>query len=197
MPKVSDEYRETKRREIAEAALRAFERKGFKSTSMADIITESGVSAGAIYGSFRSKAEIVQAVASSVVGERLLDGEKLLAVEPVPAPVELIRLMMNGVLTSLKNPTVLLQMWGEAVTDPDLRVVTQEIMIRIEGLYQRHLARWYEQIQGLPSAEAEAKATQLAPLFVSLSQGFIVQSALRDDFDGEQYLAVAAELLPH
>ena len=54
MPKVTDEYRIAKREEIADAALRAFRRKGFQGASMADIIAESGLSAGAIYGHFAS-----------------------------------------------------------------------------------------------------------------------------------------------
>ena len=55
MPKVSEEYRTARRSEIARAALRCFARKGFDATSMADIIAESGLSAGAIYGHYKSK----------------------------------------------------------------------------------------------------------------------------------------------
>ena len=50
MPKVSEQHREARRDQIVDAALRCFSRKGFQRTSMADIIAESGLSAGAIYG---------------------------------------------------------------------------------------------------------------------------------------------------
>jgi len=196
MPKVTDEYRESKRREIAEAALRAFNRKGFKAASMADIISESGVSAGAIYGSFRNKADIVHEVATTMVTERLLAGEESLFDEPMPSPGEVVGIMMRGVTTTVENSDVLVQLWGEAVTDPDLREITQEIMDRIDTLYQRYLTRWYARTRDLPEADAEALAQRFGPVLVSLSQGFIIQSAIRDDFDGEAYLAAAAELFP-
>ena len=197
MPKVSDEYREAKKREIAEAALRAFHRKGFQATSMADIIAESGASAGAIYGSYRSKAEIVLAVASTLVTDGLLAGEEFLQSDPLPSPGEVVGIMMRSVIASLDNTNVLVQLWGEAVTDPELRVITQEIMNRIEDLYSKYLALWFERERGLSSEDASASAVRLSPVLVSVSQGFIVQSALRDGFDEQAYLAAATELLPH
>ena len=63
MPKVTEEHRLAKHDEILDAALRAFSRKGFQATSMAEIIAESGMSAGAIYRYFASKADIVRGVA--------------------------------------------------------------------------------------------------------------------------------------
>ena len=79
MPKVTDEYRIAKREEIADAALRAFRRKGFQGASMADIIAESGLSAGAIYGHFASKGDIILDVATRVVGARVDDVQQLMA----------------------------------------------------------------------------------------------------------------------
>ncbi|WP_456846025.1 TetR/AcrR family transcriptional regulator, partial [Cellulomonas sp. P5_C6] len=75
MPKVTEEYRVARRDEIADAALRAFRRKGFQATSMAEIIAESGLSAGAIYGHYPSKSAIVVDVASRVIGVRVRDIE--------------------------------------------------------------------------------------------------------------------------
>ena len=77
MPKVTDEYRAARRDEIVDAALAAFRRKGFQAASMADIIAESGQSAGAIYGHFKGKSEIVLEVATRVVGERVDDVQRL------------------------------------------------------------------------------------------------------------------------
>lgn len=46
-----------RREEIIAAAIRAFSTKGFSRASMADVIAESGRSAGAIYGHFSGKRE--------------------------------------------------------------------------------------------------------------------------------------------
>ncbi len=86
MPKVTEEYRVARRDEIADAALRAFRRKGFQATSMAEIIAESGLSAGAIYGHYPSKDAIIVDVASRVVGNRILDVERLARTEPLAPP---------------------------------------------------------------------------------------------------------------
>jgi len=79
MPKVSEAYREARRDEIARAAIQRLSKQGFSGTSMSDIIDESGMSAGAIYSHFASKAEIAQHVARMVVGtraEELVAGER-------------------------------------------------------------------------------------------------------------------------
>ena len=50
MPKVTDEYRVARRDEIIDVAIRCFLRQGYARTSVADLVAESGLSAGAIYG---------------------------------------------------------------------------------------------------------------------------------------------------
>ena len=70
MPKVTAAYREARRDEIIDAALRAFAAKGFQGTSMADVIAEAGLSAGAIYGHFAGKKELFAAVAGRVLDSR-------------------------------------------------------------------------------------------------------------------------------
>ena len=63
MPKVSDDYRASRRQQILDAAVECFARQGFHRTSMQDIFDESGLSAGAVYGYFAGKDDIVAAVA--------------------------------------------------------------------------------------------------------------------------------------
>ncbi len=61
-PKVTEEYKQTVREEILQAAEDLFARKGYHETSMDDIVKESGLSKGAIYGYFESKQEIFLAL---------------------------------------------------------------------------------------------------------------------------------------
>src|SRR4051812_31474768 len=62
MPKVDQSHLDARRRQIVAAARARFASHGFARTSMADIVTESGLSTGAIYRSFASKDELVVAV---------------------------------------------------------------------------------------------------------------------------------------
>lgn len=196
MPKVSDEYRQAKRREIAEAALRVFERKGFHAASMADIIHESGASAGAIYGSFKSKNEIVLEVANTLVGERIADAQAFVDLDPMPVPGTIVGPFLSGMLVGVGRPDALVQLWGEAVTDEGIRAITVGIMLRITAMYESYLSAWHERQNGLSPDDAAALARSQAPLFVGVSQGYLLQRALRPDFDGDAYLTSLGDFLP-
>ena len=63
MPKISDERRAERRAQILDAARRCFHGQGLHATSMADIIKASGLSAGAVYGYFASKEDLVATLA--------------------------------------------------------------------------------------------------------------------------------------
>lgn len=54
---------ERRRRQILDAAMACFRRRGFHQTSMQEICAEAGLSAGALYRYFPSKAEIIAAIA--------------------------------------------------------------------------------------------------------------------------------------
>ena len=196
VPKVTEEYRRARREEIIAAAVRAFGRKGFAAASMADILEEAGVSAGALYGHFKSKSELVLEVATSVIGGRLVDADRLLALDPLPSPGELVGIFMRGVLAEVKQPSMLVQMWGQAVTEPEFHEVARVVIERIEHVFQRHISLWQQREHGLTDEQADAVAAEQAPLFLSACQGFILQLAILDGFEIDEYLSAAAKYLP-
>jgi AcrR family transcriptional regulator len=57
------ELAERRRRQILDAALVCFRRRGFHQTSMQEICSEAEISAGALYRYFASKADIIAAIA--------------------------------------------------------------------------------------------------------------------------------------
>ena len=63
MPKISELRRESRRDQILAAALACFSENGFHQTGMADIVTRSGMSHGAVYVYFPSKEDIIEALA--------------------------------------------------------------------------------------------------------------------------------------
>src|SRR5689334_7440337 len=62
MSKMPTTYLEARTVEIRDAAMRVFARKGISSTTMQDIASEAGISAGAIYRYFDGKDALVRAV---------------------------------------------------------------------------------------------------------------------------------------
>lgn len=196
VPRVTEEYRDVRRQQIADAALRAFRRRGFQATSMAEIIAESGLSAGAIYGHFKGKSEIVFEVATRVVGARIGDIERLAERDSMPSPAELLRLIMAGMLKDVGNPAILVQIWGEAVTDPVLKQLVQGVLARLRDTWTRYISLWHQREHGLAESEADAIAAEQVHLFVSAAQGYLLQSALLSDFDSEAFLSGVEKHLP-
>ena len=193
MPKVTDAYREARRDEIARAAMRRLSEQGFSGTSMADIIEESGMSAGAIYSHFRSKAEIAQHVARLAVGTR---AEELVAsaraADPPWPPIEVISFVLEATRQVGIRRTLLLQVWAEATVDPELRVVLDETVGRLRGAYADAIEPWLR-AQGRAVDPESLRA--VVDTMVALSQGFVVNSALFGGDDPMAYLEGVAQLL--
>lgn len=196
MPKVTDQYRATKREEIAAAAMRAFQRKGFHAASMADIIAESGLSAGAIYNHYKNKNELVLEVASKVIGTRIGEVEELAARTPMPPPAALLRVLTSGLLQDVGQPEMLVQLWGEAITDAAVRTMAALLLGRLRTTYEKYISLWHQRQYQLPGDRADELATRQSALFVSCAQGFIVQSALLADFDNEAFFDSMETFLP-
>ncbi|WP_029290146.1 TetR/AcrR family transcriptional regulator [Cellulomonas sp. HZM] len=196
MPKVTDEYRAARRDEIADAALRAFRRTGFQATSMADIISESGLSAGAIYGHFASKNALVMAVAERIVGSRVADVERLAALDPMPPPPRVPRMLVEGMVRDLGSTGVMLQLWGEGVTDPELRTLAASVLAELRRTLGRYVALWHERAHGATASGAHEIGVAQAPLLVSAVQGYVIQATLVEDFDGDAYLDALERYFP-
>ncbi|ONH32803.1 TetR/AcrR family transcriptional regulator [Pseudofrankia asymbiotica] len=64
VPKVSEEHSRARRQQILDAAARCFTRTGFHRATVADIVAESGLSAGLLYRYFADKDAIVVAIAT-------------------------------------------------------------------------------------------------------------------------------------
>ena len=196
MPQVSEQHREARRDQIVEAALRCFAQKGFHRTSMADIIAEAGLSAGAIYLHFDGKQQIALAVARRILGNRRAEfAGRLRDDGELPPPSAMLRLMMAGLSSEVRDPRLLVQLWGEGVTDPELSLMIGPLFDEVRTVMHPYLARWGEHRLGMTPDAAAAWADDLVPVFLGLGQGFIIQSALVPGFDQDGYFRAVSSLL--
>ena len=195
MPKVSDAHRESRRDQITDAALRSFAAKGFQRTSMADIIAESGLSAGAIYGHFESKQQIAMAVAQRVLGNRLGELHEHMGAGRVPDPDQVVAIITEGMRRDLIDTSLLVQLWGESVHDDEIRALVGRVFAEVTANLTPYLAAWARQNRDLQPAEATAWAETALPVILAFAQGYIVQSALLPGFDREKYLAAIRAVL--
>ncbi|MFT4230752.1 MAG: helix-turn-helix domain-containing protein [Microbacterium sp.] len=173
MPKLTEASRRRRREQIAGAALRLFERDGFERTTIADIIEESGLSAGAIYTHFDNKADLVRFVAESKFNEAY--PELMNAERKVRSPAEVLELAFGSAYDPSVAP-IAVQVFAMAARSEDLADLAAERTTAIRGLITRLLTPWAEQQEGL-------QLDDIARLLMTILQGRVVSVALDPDFD--------------
>lgn len=196
MPKVSEQYRAARRDEIITAALHRFAEKGYRGTSMADIINESGLSAGAIYGHFAGKEELFVAVAERILGARTSELADLRADHGPLAPGEIMAVMIDGMRRDAIAPTMFLQVWAEAAIDPSVRALVHSFLTPLRGMLGHLVGEWAAVHPEHAGDDPDAYAQRVIPVLMGLAPGFMVQSAVLADFDADAYLDTVRRLLP-
>lgn len=175
MPKISDDRRLARRAEIAAAAARCFEAKGYDAASMADIIKESGLSAGAIYVHFENKDDLIRQVMRETLDDRASELDDVAQREPLPTPAELIREIIEGA-SRRKSGALRIHSWSACLRDPALVEIFREFAARRDAALAAYLEAWLRS-QGVTPAEARRRSGPLSMLVSTLFQGFLIQSA--------------------
>lgn len=196
MPRVSDAHREARRDRIRAAALRSFAAKGYQRTSIADVVAESGLSAGAIYGHYAGKQELFAAVAEDMLGRRVREISAASSDGGPPSPYEVLVILTSGMVRDVGDSKVLLQMWSESTMDPQIQQIVQELAATLAAVVRDALSAWFATRPDLAPDGADAAAEALRPALMGMGQAFVLQRALLDDFHPDAYLASVRALLP-
>ena len=194
MPKVTEEYLDTRRQEIIDAAYRCFARKGFHQTTMRDIYAEAGLSPGAIYHYFDSKDDIIEASFLFDYQRALPVIERALnAVDPMLAIEQLIDFFYAGLESAaeLGADRVNIQGWGEALYNPRLLTPLRQSFQDVQELLGRLVQRG--QAAGVINPDIDPEAAGEAILSSYL--GLYLQKALIPDLDVGQYKEAVIALL--
>jgi AcrR family transcriptional regulator len=196
MPKVTEAHRTARRDEIIGAALRCFSEKGYQRTSMADVIDESGLSAGAIYGYFAGKQELFAAVAGRVLEARQGELRAQRAHGEPLSPGQVMATLIDGMR---REPFghVIVQLWAEAAIDPEIGELVQAVLLRVKETVRQRLVEWATAEPGRVDGDPDEWAARLTPIIVGLAPGFMIQRAIVPGFDEEAFLAALPEALPH
>jgi AcrR family transcriptional regulator len=196
MPKVTEEHKEARRRQIAAAALKCFGRDGFHGTTMQQIIDAAGLSAGAVYTYFASKEDLILYVAKTSTSGFAELVEAQAGAEPLTPPSQALPDLADQAVAYLRQggvdkAAVALQGWAEATRNPAIRRVAQASMNRVRAAMEQWLGRWRQ--AGLISPEVDPQ-TAAAPM-VSLLLGLLIQRALWTGLDHRAYAQGAAKLI--
>lgn len=196
MPKVTEAHRAARRQQIVTAMLRCVEREGFHKTTMAAVIEESGLSAGAVYLYFKSKQDLIRAIAEiavSGVGTTIAD---LAEAEHVVPPAEAMaratgRFVTLGEELGVDVPKIAIQAWAEAARDPLTRDIIADEAGQIRAAWETYVVR--AAAAGLIAESARPART--AQVLMGLLPGFILQRMVFGDVEPEEYGAGLGDLL--
>ncbi|WP_187776151.1 TetR/AcrR family transcriptional regulator [Antrihabitans cavernicola] len=183
MPKVSAEHRAARRTQIIDAARRRFADNGFHMTSMDDVISESGLSAGALYRYFPSKESLILATidesleAVTALGRRVMD-ESVDASPGQTVVAVLDRVVSSMLLGDVANTRIALYAWTEAQRSPAVREVLIVRYLAIRQGLRSVAVRWLDS-RGEPYESDRADA--IAKTLLSVLMGFLAQRAILGD----------------
>jgi AcrR family transcriptional regulator len=172
MPKISAAKLAARRRQILEAAAACFARDGFHRTSMQDIVTECGISAGLVYRYFTGKDDMIAAIVAEWHDQRRAQ------VTDMPGYLGLLR----GIGDPERRPDLRLsvQVWAEALRSPRILDVVRA---------------------GVDGPRAQVAETLgpdsdgLARVLIALYQGLLLQTVHDDTLDNEAFVRVVEDRL--
>jgi AcrR family transcriptional regulator len=194
LPKISEKRRQSRRQEVLDAALACFSENGFHQTGMADIVARSGMSHGAVYGYFRAKDDIIEALADDRhQSEALLNA----VAKKIEDPLEALRALVRAYAEALTDPAgaarrrVGIHGWSEALRNRRVhaRVVEGVDIPRALIVGQVERAQRMEKLPRRLSADAVARS------LVALFQGFVLQVAWGEAISVDSCVAVVDAML--
>jgi AcrR family transcriptional regulator len=193
MPRVSEAHLAARRQQILDAARNRFLRNGFHATSMQDVIAEAGVSVGAVYRYFKSKNDIVEAIAEQYASQ-VSDLLATLIADPDRSLADVMQGAV-GVIDANIGPDgpmrLAVQVWAEALRDERVGQIAEHVYSRLRGNFVT-VARRAVETGELP-ADTDPEATGAA-LF-SLVIGYGLQKMLTGRPDRDSYATGLRALL--
>lgn len=194
MPRVSEAHLAARRQQILDAAARCFLRNGFHQTSMQDVIKEADLSVGAFYRYFKSKNELITAIATEKISEVTGVLDRVLTTEPLPPVTAILEQVLQVVDSAIDNDgpvRIAVQVWGEAVHDPEVAAVVADIYGRV----RERAVRTAERAQAAGRLPATADPAGIGAAIFGLVQGYILQRILLGTVDRQTYMNGVRALL--
>jgi TetR/AcrR family transcriptional regulator, transcriptional repressor of aconitase len=182
MPRVSDEHLEMRRDQILDAARICFSRKGFHQSSMQDVIRESGLSAGAIYRYFKSKDEIIAALATRTASSFDDVFEELATQDPLPPLEEILGRYAAAVVAQAGEDGAIRlapHAWSAALAAPEL---ISSARIPLTDL-RATLVKVAERMKKEGTLPADSDPGAVGATLLCLVPGFVIQYLLLGDID--------------
>lgn len=185
-----------RREQVLSAALRCFADQGFHATTMADVIRESGLSAGSVYRYFPSKNALIQAGSEGIFTAARGALAELMERPHPTAPAEALRHLLNQIMSiAVRDDVDLTRVgvtaWAEALRDPALLAEVSTLYHAVRSDFVTLLAIWRDAGNLPPDTDVELAGQAL----FGAMPGFLVQRLLLRDVDVDSYVTGFASLV--
>lgn len=176
---------EDKRRRILSAALDCFEKQGFGAARMDDIARGAGVAKGTIYNYFKSKEELLRALAEGFAGVMRRNLENVARDHDGDLSfketfLRIVSPLIDGTPRSKRNLRVLRVIWGEGLRSPEItRGIYASLVVPVfnkGGLLAGLLER-----EDVPDFVRERPVVLFAPIIQSIFVNMIIGGDLIGD----------------
>ncbi len=177
MPRVSEAHLAARRQQILDAAQRCFSEQGFHSTTMQDVISEAGLSVGAVYRYFKSKNELITAIAESVISAASAMFEELATYDPPLSPTEAVERAIHFVDRQTGPDGLMriaLQVWAEAMRDDALAEFVANAYSRMRG----HFVLLATRARDAGKLPADADVEAVGAVLFGMVPGYALQRIL-------------------
>lgn len=194
MPKVTEQHQESRRLQIIDAAMICFAQNGFHKTTMQDIIAQSNVSAGSIYTYFKSKTDIINAIADIRHEKETQLLKEALKMNELKHILQYLVEHFIGSLTddrARKERRVGVQMWAEALHNPDILATVHR------GIEEplHFLKKMITEAQAKGELSERLSPDAAARSIIALFHGFILQMAWDENVNVEEYQKVMSKTI--
>ena len=194
MPRIKPERKAERRAQIVAAARTCFARSGFHNATLQDVFAEAGLSAGCVYNYFRSKDELMLAIAE----ERHEDERRLIAElsemdDPVAALRQIAKTFADQYLKDdgLDKRRIALQTWSEAQINP---FILSSVRAGMDGP-RAQLAHLIRRGQTAKRLTSRHDANAIAHTIIALFHGSMLQKLWKPDIDNATHFAVFEHFL--
>jgi AcrR family transcriptional regulator len=175
LPRVSAAHEQEIRDRILAAAIRVFSEKGYHSSTIADVVRESGLSVGAIYTYFSGKDELIRLSCDQIAARGLEQLAERLA--PATTTAERMAIAVGLYIETIDDydgapgQISLVQAWAEADREPGVREMLSARRERLVGAGRYLIA------QGIASGELPAwlDVDAVTRGFLGLLDGLLLQ----------------------
>jgi len=192
VPRVSADHLTARREQILVAARACFLRNGLHTTSMQDLIQEAGLSVGAVYRYFKSKNDIISAIAEQVAGGLLVVLNELVEKDlPLLDAMGQVLDVLDVQVGPDGNFPLAVQIWAESTLDPAIGEIVRARYTGMRGAFGRLTEGAVARGELPPDTDTTAVSTVL----FGMMPGYALQRMLVGFPDKEIYLAGIRALL--